>query len=78
MAVKSKKNEHWCFPKGHMEKDESMKQTALREVFEETGLMVTLISDFKLREYEDITCLLTFDNSEQILLDVKNFLENMR
>lgn len=61
-----------------MEKDESMKQTALREVFEETGLMVTLISDFKLREYEDITCLLTFDNSEQILLDVKNFLENMR
>ena len=61
-----------------MEKDESMKQTALREVFEETGLMVTLISDFKLREYEYITCLLTFDNSEQILLDVKNFLENMR
>ena len=78
MAVKSKKNGHWCFPKGHREKDESMKQTALREVFEETGLMVTLISDFKLREYEDITCLLTFDNSEQILLDVKNFLENMR
>ena len=78
MAVKSKKNGHWCFLKGHMEKDESMKQTALREVFEETGLMVTLISDFKLREYEEITCLLTFDNSEQILLDVKNFLENMR
>jgi len=29
---------HWTFPKGHMEKGETERQTALREVREETGL----------------------------------------
>jgi 8-oxo-dGTP pyrophosphatase MutT (NUDIX family) len=29
---------HWSFPKGHMEKGESERDTAIREIFEETGL----------------------------------------
>lgn len=37
----------WSFPKGHMEAGETEEQTALREVLEETGLQVTLLSDFR-------------------------------
>ncbi len=29
---------HWDFPKGHVEANESMKETALRELREETGI----------------------------------------
>ena len=36
----------WVFPKGHMEKDETEEQTALREIFEETGLKGKFIKDF--------------------------------
>ena len=34
----------WILPKGHVEQDETLEQTALREIYEETGLRnVTLI-----------------------------------
>lgn len=46
LIVKSKENGHWGFPKGHVEKNESLKETALREVIEETGLHVKLIDNF--------------------------------
>lgn len=53
LAVKSKDNGNWGFPKGHMEKDESEEQTALREVAEETGLRVNLLDGFKAKvEYQ--------------------------
>lgn len=35
------------FPKGHIEKGESEKETALREIREETGLHVNIISGFR-------------------------------
>jgi len=35
------------FPKGHVEKGETEEETALREVFEEVGLTVTLIPGFR-------------------------------
>ena len=35
------------FPKGHIEENESETETALREVAEEVGLTVTLISKFR-------------------------------
>ena len=38
---------HWSFPKGHVEAGENEQQTALREIKEETGLTVTLHTDFR-------------------------------
>ena len=38
---------HWAFPKGHVEKDETEEQTALREIREETGLIVELDTGFR-------------------------------
>lgn len=35
-------NGFWGFPKGHVEADESEAETAIREVFEETGLWVSV------------------------------------
>lgn len=38
---------HWDFPKGHVEKNETEQQTALREIKEETNLEVKLYSDYR-------------------------------
>lgn len=34
----------WCVPKGHPEGDEGIEQAAVREVFEETGIEVEIVS----------------------------------
>ena len=38
---------HWDFPKGHVEQGETEKETALREVLEETGLNVHILDGFQ-------------------------------
>jgi bis(5'-nucleosidyl)-tetraphosphatase len=38
---------HWGFPKGHVEDGENEEETALREIYEETGLTVTFTSGFR-------------------------------
>lgn len=38
---------HWDFPKGHVEKNESEEETAEREIYEEIGLKVKIIKDFR-------------------------------
>ena len=38
---------HWSFPKGHVEAGEQERQTAIREVFEETGIRIEIRSDFQ-------------------------------
>ena len=38
---------HWDFPKGHVEKGETEKETALREVLEETGLQAMILPGFR-------------------------------
>lgn len=47
LLIRHKNGEHWDFPKGHKEVGESSRDTALREVLEETGLEIRLIDGFK-------------------------------
>lgn len=44
LVIKNKNGHHWSFPKGHIEKGETIKDTALREIKEETGLSVIIES----------------------------------
>ena len=46
LLIRHKNGGHWAFPKGHVEKDETDQQTALREIREETGLKVKLDTGF--------------------------------
>ena len=41
------KNGHIDFPKGHVEGNETLEETAIREVFEETGINCRIDSDEK-------------------------------
>lgn len=44
LLVTGKQNpHHWIFPKGHVERGESLDQTALREAEEEAGVRSTLL-----------------------------------
>ena len=47
LLIKHQNGAHWDFPKGHKENDETDRETAIREVLEETGLKVRLIDGFK-------------------------------
>lgn len=47
LLIQHLKGKHWSFPKGHVESGESERQTALREVREETGLEVRILRDFR-------------------------------
>ncbi|MEK6264196.1 MAG: NUDIX domain-containing protein [Clostridium sp.] len=47
LTISHRYDGHWGFPKGHVEKNESEEETAIREVCEETGLKVTLINGFR-------------------------------
>lgn len=38
---------HWCFPKGHVEGEESEYDTASREILEETGYEVSFVDGFR-------------------------------
>ena len=41
----------WCLPKGHVEKDEKIKEAALREVREETGITGSILSSLGSIQY---------------------------
>lgn len=44
----------WVFPKGHMEEGETEHETALREIKEETGLDVTFIDGFRVKDEHNL------------------------
>lgn len=47
LLVKNTNGKYWSFPKGHIEKGETEKQTAAREIKEETGLDVDIVGNFR-------------------------------
>ncbi|MBU5420629.1 NUDIX domain-containing protein [Acetanaerobacterium sp. MSJ-12] len=47
LLIRHKKGGHWAFPKGHMEAGESERQTARREILEETGVQVKMQGKFR-------------------------------
>ena len=53
LLVRNNNGKNYSFPKGHIEKGENEKETAIREIKEETGLDVTIVDDF--REVSDYT-----------------------
>lgn len=44
IARRNKNKIIWCLPKGHVEPEETLEETALREVQEETGLSGSILS----------------------------------
>lgn len=47
LLIKNKRSANWGFPKGHMERGENEKETAYREVLEETGIHIRFLPDFR-------------------------------
>ena len=59
---------HYSFPKGHMEKDETEEETAIREVKEETNVDIKIIRGFREK--------ITYSPKEDTIKDVIFFLAN--
>jgi len=52
LLIRNRRSAHWGFPKGHIEPGESDEETAIREVYEETGLNIKILPGFvKKSEY---------------------------
>lgn len=47
LVLKHRMGGHWSFPKGHVESRETERETALREVREETGLQISIVDKFR-------------------------------
>ena len=45
LMIQNKNGNHYSFPKGHVEQNESIIDTAKREVLEETGILFEIVSD---------------------------------
>ena len=50
----STNNRRWAYPKGHLEKNESLEECALRECKEETGLDLEIIEELPFLEYPNL------------------------
>ena len=47
LLIKHINSGHWSFPKGHVERDETEVETAMREIKEETGIDVMIDPTFR-------------------------------
>lgn len=56
LLVQHRSAKYWGFPKGHAESDETPKESAIRELFEETHLTtVRFLSDLPIEEHYNYT-----------------------
>ena len=46
LLIRNRRSSNWSFPKGHVEAGETLEETAIREVLEETGLHIDIIPNF--------------------------------
>ena len=46
LLIRNRRSSNWSFPKGHVEANETLEETAKREVLEETGLHIDLLPGF--------------------------------
>ena len=52
LILQHKNGNHFSFPKGHLEEGETLKECAIREVYEETNIKIEIINDnFKVNSY---------------------------
>lgn len=65
LVIRHENGGHWAFPKGHVEGRETEDETAVREIWEETGLQVKLDTGFRQ--------VVTFSPKPQVLKDVVYF-----
>jgi bis(5'-nucleosidyl)-tetraphosphatase len=50
LIIRQKNDSHWGFPKGHVEERETERETAIREVKEETGLSINIMDNFRVKD----------------------------
>lgn len=67
-SLRDPQKKYWGFPKGHLDNKEDLEQTALREVEEETGLKIEILSPLGESEYFFVR------DGEKIFKIVKMFL----
>jgi len=65
LLIKHSNSGHWSFPKGHVEAGETEVETAVREIFEETGVKANL--DTRFRE------VVTYSPKKDVIKDVIYF-----
>lgn len=47
LLIRNANGGRWSFPKGHVEENETEEETAIREIMEETGIEVSIQSNFR-------------------------------
>ena len=65
LLIKHSNSGHWSFPKGHVEAGETEVETAMREIFEETGVKADI--DTRFRE------VVTYSPKKDVIKDVIYF-----
>ena len=77
-------NGNWGFPKGHIEKDETKEETAIREVLEETNVRIKIIPNFEReikyipneKTIKKVTIFMGITQDEEVTIDtfeIENF-----
>lgn len=69
LVIRHRYGGHWAFPKGHVEAGEREEDTAVREVREETGAEIRLVSGFR-----EVT---TYSPAKGVMKDVVFFLAKL-